>query len=206
MINPELLYVQVDLGSRATGVAEPGGWCSLYSGPSPVSNTLIDPVASPNNVFLAGFSDAILRFVAERGEGLGAVAYVEGIDRSYRLDELMQAKKKDASRHKVRLSKPIRFKPQRQDLVQRTPAMTESLPELAQEATAPPGLAVLPPPAHPSEYRTVRIFISSTFRDMQGERDVLTKLVFPELRRRAKALKMHVCEVGFMSHPLCFCT
>eukprot|EP00045_Choanoeca_perplexa_P017454 m.253773 g.253773 ORF g.253773 m.253773 type:complete len:2624 (-) comp17544_c0_seq1:33-7904(-) len=177
MINPDLLYVQVDLGSRASGVSEP------------------DPTASPNNVFLAGFSDAILRFVAERGEGLGAVAYVEGIDRSYRLDELMQAKKKEASRSKVRLSKPVSFRPQRQPMDSSKPKPAEAQPELAEPAMVPPGLAALPPPAHPSEYRTVRIFISSTFRDMQGERDVLTKLVFPELRRRANALKMHVCEI-----------
>ena len=156
---------------------------------------------------MAGFSDAILRFVAERGEGLGAVAYVEGIDRSYRLDELMQARKKEASRHKVRLSKPIRFRPQRSaaDKPEPKPGATELQPIVAQEAISPPGLARLPPPSHPSEYRTVRIFISSTFRDMQGERDVLTKLVFPELRRRAKALRMHVCEVSdgaFAGNPV----
>lgn len=29
----------------------------------------------------------------------------------------------------------------------------------------------------------MRVFVSSTFRDMQGERDVLVKRVFPELRR-----------------------
>lgn len=31
-------------------------------------------------------------------------------------------------------------------------------------------------------WRTIRVFISSTFRDMHGERDLLTKYVFPELR------------------------
>jgi hypothetical protein len=31
--------------------------------------------------------------------------------------------------------------------------------------------------------RTVRIFISSTFRDMHAERDLLVQVVFPELRR-----------------------
>ena len=34
--------------------------------------------------------------------------------------------------------------------------------------------------------RTVRIFISSTFRDFGEERDLLMKRVFPELRRRAR--------------------
>lgn len=31
--------------------------------------------------------------------------------------------------------------------------------------------------------RQIRLFVSSTFRDMQRERDVLMKLVFPRLRR-----------------------
>src|SRR3954468_12792115 len=33
-------------------------------------------------------------------------------------------------------------------------------------------------------WRTARVFISSTFRDMQAERDHLVKVVFPELRER----------------------
>jgi tetratricopeptide (TPR) repeat protein len=35
----------------------------------------------------------------------------------------------------------------------------------------------------PEAWRTVRVFISSTFRDMMRERDLLVKEVFPELRR-----------------------
>ncbi|MBM4164524.1 MAG: DUF4062 domain-containing protein [Lentisphaerae bacterium] len=35
------------------------------------------------------------------------------------------------------------------------------------------------------ESRKVRVFVSSTFHDMQAERDALVKRVFPELRRRA---------------------
>jgi hypothetical protein len=31
-------------------------------------------------------------------------------------------------------------------------------------------------------WRTVRVFISSTFRDMQAERDRLLRFVFPRLR------------------------
>ena len=34
--------------------------------------------------------------------------------------------------------------------------------------------------------RTIRVFISSTFRDMQAEREELVKRVFPELRRRCE--------------------
>ena len=32
-------------------------------------------------------------------------------------------------------------------------------------------------------WKTVRVFISSTFRDMQSERDWLVRFVFPKLRQ-----------------------
>ena len=34
------------------------------------------------------------------------------------------------------------------------------------------------------KWRNARVFISSTFRDMHGERDYLTRYVFPELQER----------------------
>jgi len=33
-------------------------------------------------------------------------------------------------------------------------------------------------------WQTVRVFISSTFKDIHAERDHLVKVVFPELRER----------------------
>ncbi len=41
----------------------------------------------------------------------------------------------------------------------------------------------------------VRVFISSPFRDMQVERDVLVKQVFPELRRRCTERGVDFVEV-----------
>ena len=38
--------------------------------------------------------------------------------------------------------------------------------------------------ARPANTRTIRVFVSSTFRDMQEERDELVKHVFPKLRKR----------------------
>ena len=38
------------------------------------------------------------------------------------------------------------------------------------------------PPAS-GQSRVIRLFVSSTFRDMQPERDVLIKHTFPQLRR-----------------------
>jgi hypothetical protein len=38
-----------------------------------------------------------------------------------------------------------------------------------------------------AQNQTIRVFISSTFRDMQAERDHLIRVVFPELERRCMA-------------------
>ncbi|XP_017266584.1 telomerase protein component 1 isoform X2 [Kryptolebias marmoratus] len=51
------------------------------------------------------------------------------------------------------------------------------------------------PPSPKLRWRGVRVFISSTFRDMHAERDVLVRSVFPELRRRAAAHRLHLQEV-----------
>ena len=46
-----------------------------------------------------------------------------------------------------------------------------------------------------SESRQVRVFISSTFRDMQVERDLLVKKTFPELRERCRERRVGFIEV-----------
>lgn len=47
----------------------------------------------------------------------------------------------------------------------------------------------------PSTWNTIRIFISSTFRDMHAERDHLVKVVFPELRERCAKRHLHLIDV-----------
>lgn len=44
-------------------------------------------------------------------------------------------------------------------------------------------------------WKTVRIFISSTFRDMHAERDHLVKVVFPELRERCAKRQMYLVDI-----------
>lgn len=44
-------------------------------------------------------------------------------------------------------------------------------------------------------WRTVRIFISSTFRDMQAERDHLVRFVFPQLREALVEHQIHLVDV-----------
>ncbi len=47
----------------------------------------------------------------------------------------------------------------------------------------------------PEAWRTVRVFISSTFRDMQAERDHLVRFVFPRLRETLLTRRIHLVDV-----------
>ncbi len=44
----------------------------------------------------------------------------------------------------------------------------------------------------PSVWKTVRVFISSTFCDMHAERDHLIKVVFPALRERLDKYRIYL--------------
>jgi hypothetical protein len=46
-----------------------------------------------------------------------------------------------------------------------------------------------------SSWRTVRVFISSTFRDMHAERDHLVRIVFPALRERLARHRVSLVEI-----------
>ena len=47
----------------------------------------------------------------------------------------------------------------------------------------------------PGTWKTVRVFISSTFRDMQAERDWLVKRVFPALRQRLEPRRINMVDI-----------
>src|SRR4051812_9088373 len=46
-----------------------------------------------------------------------------------------------------------------------------------------------------SRWQTVQVFISSTFRDMQAERDHLVKVVFPALREKLLRHRVHLVDI-----------
>lgn len=46
-----------------------------------------------------------------------------------------------------------------------------------------------------STWQSVRVFISSTFRDMHSERDWLVKRVFPALRERLDKYRVHLIDI-----------
>ncbi|XP_010888175.2 telomerase protein component 1 [Esox lucius] len=120
----------------------------IYLGKRP-----IDITNDRNCVKLKGFSEQILRFVAERGSSR-LLEHVDNMDKLYRIPP-PQGGAEDTKRD-----------------------------------------AITPLPATPSlRWRGVRVFVSSTFRDMQAERDVLVRSVFPELRRRAAQHCLYLQEV-----------
>jgi len=45
------------------------------------------------------------------------------------------------------------------------------------------------------EWKTIRVFISSTFRDMHAERDYLARVVFPELKERCAKKHLHLIDL-----------
>ena len=141
LVNPNLLFVSVDLSSKTRGV-----------------NSTIKP-SHPNDIYLAGYSDQILRFIAERGDS-GQITYIENIDKAYNLDSIKAPSLADVS------NSPLSLAPEKSLL-----ATTQK------------------------RWRTARVFISSTFRDMHGERDMLTRFVFPELRARAHSKQINIYEV-----------
>lgn len=145
LVNPNLLFVSVDLSGRSSGV----------------SGTITPE--HENDIYLAGYSDQILRFIAERGD-TGQLTYIENIDRAYNLKQLPQS------------------------------ALLATEPH-TKSAFSLGGEMALLESGQRQKWQTVRVFISSTFRDMHGERDLLTRFVFPELRARAHSKQIQLYEV-----------
>ena len=46
-----------------------------------------------------------------------------------------------------------------------------------------------------STWKTVRVFISSTFRDMHAERDHLVKVTFPRLRQWCEERRLRLVDI-----------
>ncbi|XP_026169954.1 telomerase protein component 1 [Mastacembelus armatus] len=106
-----------------------------------------------NSVTLTGFSEQMLRFMAERGSSR-LLDHVEHLDKLYNIPPPEGAKDPETTNNVVTI------------------------------------------PASPKlRWQGVRVFISSTFRDMHAERDMLVRNVFPELRRRAAPHCLYLQEV-----------
>jgi telomerase protein component 1 len=145
-VNENLLFVNVNLSVAECGLA---------------SDFNFD---HENDVSISGYSDAILRFVAERGNQ-GQLIHVENIDKSYDLPIL-----KHLNAHTIKTSTTTR--------------PVENLER--------PKFKIYVPKL---EWKTIKVFISSTFLDMHSERDILTRTVFPMLRAKLSPYLINVNEI-----------
>ncbi|XP_077996822.1 telomerase protein component 1-like [Glandiceps talaboti] len=145
LVNPNLLFVNVDLSGAKTGFTEEKS------------------SSHPNDIYIAGYSDQILSFIAERGDA-GQLAHVEKIDEAYKL-------------------RPMQTAAIGRGILSTTQTNNDNIEK------------PLPVISSTPRWRTAKVFISSTFRDMHSERDLLTRFVFPELRARAKKHFINVYEV-----------
>ncbi|XP_055874450.1 telomerase protein component 1-like isoform X1 [Biomphalaria glabrata] len=142
LVNPDLLYVSVTFSGSKAGF---------------VMN--IHP-EHDNDVYISGYSDSILRFIAERGDA-AMVNHVDRIDAAYQLVQMSKCKVKQQEDKPLVLPRANTFQ------------LTPPIPS----------------------WRTIRVFISSTFRDMHGERDLLTRFIFPELRSLFQKRFINIHEV-----------
>lgn len=147
-VNGELLFVNVDLSASDCSLSEDANFDHT------------------NDVKICGYSDSILRFVAERGNQ-GQLMYVENIHRSYDLTPLKRKISKDT--------------------------IVAATSEVQKQTNSRQFTTIAPVPM--SKWKTVKVFISSTFKDMHSERDILTKTVFPLLRAKLAPYLISVHEI-----------
>ncbi|XP_065187507.1 telomerase protein component 1-like [Sycon ciliatum] len=164
VVNPNLLYVNVDL-----------------SGSKPDFSSNMS--SHPNDIFISGFSDQVLRFIADRGSG-AQLTHVEHIDVAYSLKAANQAAVVAAVTQSLKAD-PTASGGGSANKAEGMDTGEEEDMDTDDAAAAQPAQL----------WRTARVFLSSTFRDMHGERDLLTRYVFPELRARARGRRVNVFEV-----------
>ncbi|KYQ91006.1 WD40 repeat-containing protein [Tieghemostelium lacteum] len=151
-INPDLLYVSIDLSGKSSNI--------------PKDNQ------HENDVYISGFSDSILKFIAERGGSDQQLQYVEQIDQ---IKKIKNPAKNLAS----------------------APTGTEEtqVPLVVEDSTTSQTNTQSQRAKIEKPWKHARVFLSSTFLDMHGERDLLVKYVFPELRERCQKRRIHLTEV-----------
>lgn len=144
-MNESLLFVNVDLSGVKPGVAAPAH-------------------RHPSDVSIAGYSDAILRFIADRGEGVALVTYVDRIDSAYTLQEKLDA----AEQHTGRKKKLLTQTPTHTATSHTTHTTGSLLAAKAQANDAAPTAVLhtqsIVPGLQNKTWKTARVFISSTFR------------------------------------------
>eukprot|EP00005_Dracoamoeba_jomungandri_P014410 CAMPEP_0174272484 /NCGR_PEP_ID=MMETSP0439-20130205/51414_1 /TAXON_ID=0 /ORGANISM="Stereomyxa ramosa, Strain Chinc5" /LENGTH=2345 /DNA_ID=CAMNT_0015363075 /DNA_START=11 /DNA_END=7048 /DNA_ORIENTATION=+ len=218
-VNPDLLFVSVNLAAR------------------PTVNREENTSSHPNDVLIGGFSDSILKYIAERGDD-NQLHYIDHIDEVKGIAAPKQHGKKDkakasrfsfsssssfssslsndySSPFKVNLSSrqfgsssysssnktaysgyfTSFFEEEKDKEVEEVQAPEVVEDEEAIEDEERKKRREVVEKMKAGECRMAKLFVSSTFRDMHGERDHLVRFVFPELRERCKARKIGFYDV-----------
>lgn len=130
------------------------------------------PRGSPTdmNIRIAGASDSVLRYIAELG-GANQVEDVEHINREFGIvtDDIPPPPLPSFIKKGVANNENIDNDDDSDD-------DDDDENEDEDEDELPP----------PQMWKEARIFVSSTFLDMHGERDLLTRIVYPELAKRCE--------------------
>ncbi|XP_075239383.1 telomerase protein component 1-like [Convolutriloba macropyga] len=151
-VNPNLLFVNVDLSGASAKVR--------LESPDQDEEHMF---AHANDIYIAGFSEQLLQFIAERGNN-AQLQHVSAIDKAYQLD-------------KVKVHLPDPPKPNN---CQEEEFYCECDSDIQNALTRPQVLhSVIE-----FGFRRVRVFISSTFRDMQMERELIVESLMPLLRKK----------------------
>eukprot|EP00741_Cyanophora_paradoxa_P017350 tig00020961_g16760.t1 len=236
LVNPRLLYVAVDLlgatprrpppqeekpPSPASGTGSGSSSSSGSGSESEAEEAEAEAEAeeagagrpagrNANDVLVTGFSEAVLKFIAERGgAGGGQLDYVHRIDsvkgltragmlkgkadRRDRKREAARAQQAAASAQGASGAGGEEWRPASiamRDLI----SYFRSLKAAAAASAALPA-AVPAARGGGGAWRTAAVFVSSTFVDMHGEREALVKRVFPELRERCAARRLRLFEI-----------
>lgn len=176
LARPQLLFVNIDLGGSIVGV----------------SHEQTD-TRHPNDIYVSGYSDQILRFIADRGDGQ-QMAYINTIDIAKKLD-IRPKKDLPRKQRSSLIGRPVKAIKDNKEKTNGDGRTNKTF--TFYNAISPPTMPIekLSLSLIPTEWRTARVFISSTFIDMHSERDVLVKVVFPQLRERCRQYQINLHEV-----------
>ena len=101
---------------------------------------------------------------------------------------LLQAEAKAKKRREARLRKKEKVLEETREMEARERELMNQEEWLQERAKWHAG-------AREGSWKTVRVFISSTFNDMHGERDALTRNVFPALNQLTRSRRVRVLPV-----------
>eukprot|EP01089_Gocevia_fonbrunei_P021021 TRINITY_DN7989_c0_g1_i1.p1 TRINITY_DN7989_c0_g1~~TRINITY_DN7989_c0_g1_i1.p1 ORF type:complete len:1161 (+),score=299.65 TRINITY_DN7989_c0_g1_i1:106-3588(+) len=189
-VNPDLLFVNVNLAA-----------------PTSIQKGGDEGLQTENDVSISGFSDAILKYIAERGDN-NQLHYIEHIDQSKNIKNPLNSSDRNSTsslfsfstsnsstttsyKSKINVRSKFNSSINSDDDEKKNEEISIEQIKNEEEKKLKDKLQQM----KDGKLRVVRVFVSSTFRDMHGERDYLTKYVFPELRKRCKAKRIAFYDV-----------